>query len=456
MDAFERRSITVRLRFASIAIATAVTLNLAVAQQGQGVMVEAFGASYLAYPETRGAVTFSNCWGGARVPLIEAWIEAFHGYYPNIRVTNATQDCGTLLQTQVTQIAGGSPPNVMMVQSQQFPFFRENRALLPLNELMARDDVDAGAFYASELDVRKVGEEVFGLPNVTAGAQQLMYYNTRLLDQVGWGADRAIETWQDLLDLAERTQGSGLLAVDHIRFATSQTGFEVFLYANGGRMWDNELTTVEFDGPEGIEAAQFVLDLIQAQVPRYDDLAAAGDRRDVLTAANWGAERYVLTFNGSWLIFQLRQEAPNLEYGISTFPRNAANPASEGRNFVEGGWSFAIPASARDQDAAWEFAKFISLTEYTCDFIVAQQRPSPLRKCNERPELQASTPFWDTIVASLEEAVVVPVTTIHAQIKELVYEMEDEIIYETMTPETAVRTYAARIQALLDEWNATR
>ena len=40
--------------------------------QGEGVtMADQLGREYLVYPETTGTVEFSNCWGGARIPLID-------------------------------------------------------------------------------------------------------------------------------------------------------------------------------------------------------------------------------------------------------------------------------------------------------------------------------------------------------------------------------------------------
>ena len=78
-----------------------------------GVKLAELGRDYLAYPEVKGTVQFSNCWGAARIPLVEGWIKDFNTIYPGITVENDVTDCPPLQQKQVTAIAGGkSSPHV--------------------------------------------------------------------------------------------------------------------------------------------------------------------------------------------------------------------------------------------------------------------------------------------------------------------------------------------------------
>ncbi len=41
-------------------------------------MTDKLGRDYLAYPDVKGSIDFSNCWGGARIKLVEdIWIKKF-------------------------------------------------------------------------------------------------------------------------------------------------------------------------------------------------------------------------------------------------------------------------------------------------------------------------------------------------------------------------------------------
>lgn len=412
--------------------------------------------TYIAHPEVSGTVTFSNCWGGSRLPLIELWIQEFNVIYPNIKVVNDTQACDKLFQNQVTQLSAGDAPNVMMMQSFNFLMMKKTDSLMPLNDLIARDKVDLDAFYAPELNARTIDGSVYGLPNVTAGGQHLLFYNTTLLEKVGWDPTKPIETWQDLDSLVAPAKEQGLFVMDPAKLPDSQSMFTALLYANGGKLWSDDLKTITWNSPEGLEAAEWELQFIKAQAAKYEDLAIAGKRNDIISAPSFGAEKYIAALNGSWFFFQLKNEAPQVKYGVSTFPRNANNPNSKGYTFIEGGWAFAIPAGSKDVDAAWEWVKFTTASRYTCDFVAAQNRPSPLKMCNEDPRLVASTPYWNLLQTALGTGQQIPMTDIHVEFKQILLDMEDAIIYEKMTPKEALDTFAAKAQAKLDEWNKNR
>lgn len=419
----------------------------------KGVVVPGLGGSYLAYPETGGTLRFSNCWGGARIPLIEGWIKEFKTVYPNITVENDISDCPKLLDTQVTQLAGGQAPDVVMVQSENFPFLKKSNSLLALDDLVARDKVDPAWFYASEWQARQVDGKIYGLPNVTAGAQFLLFYNTNLLQKVGWDPKKPISTWQDLESLAESAKKAGLFVLDPARLGTGQVALTCFIYSNGGRVWTDDRKTATVNSPEAIEAAEFMLRFSKAQAGKYESLMAAGDPRNNVQVDIWGAEKYIANLQGSWFIFQLASTAPNVKYGISTFPRNANNPNSKGYAFLEGGWAFGIPRIAKNQEAAWEWVKFTTASKYACEFVVAQNRPSPVVSCNADPRLSGASPYWNVVQRSLNEGVVVPLIDTYPQMREIMYEAQDNVLYEKMTPKAAMDAANGKAQKLLDEYN---
>jgi ABC-type glycerol-3-phosphate transport system substrate-binding protein len=423
---------------------------------GEGQVIAALDRPYLAYPKVKGNIRFLNCWGGARVPLIEQWIKDFNAIYPDIKITNDTTDCSKILQTTVTQVAGGDAPNVVMVQSNNFPFLAKDNTLMALDDLVKRDKIDPAWWYTAEWNARTYNGKLYGMPNVVAGAMHLIYFNTGLMEKVGWDPKKPIATWQDLEAMVEPAKKAGLFVMDPAKLSTGMTALGVLIYANGGQYWTDDLKTVTLNSKEAIEAAEWELKFAKAQAGKYESLAAAGNRRDVIQAPTFGAEKYVTAINGSWFAFQLNQQATNVKYGISLFPKNANNPKSTGQTFIEGGWAFTIPNIAKDKEAAWEWIKFVTASKYECDFIASQVRPSPVKRCNEDPRLKNSTPYWGVIQDALSYAKQVPLTDIHPKFQEILFEAEDNILYEKMAPKEAMDKAQAAAQALLDEWNKTR
>ncbi|MBA2518283.1 MAG: extracellular solute-binding protein [Chloroflexia bacterium] len=413
------------------------------------------GRDYLAYPETIGTVEFSNCWGGARILLIDQWIADFQAIYPNIQVQSNVSDCAAIREQQVASLAGGQPANVMMIKSDAIAFFAEQNAILGLDELMARDGIEPEWFYPGEMASRVWEGTTYGLPNVTAGALHLLFLNKGLLERIGVDPDQEITTWQDLDALVEPAKAAGLFVMDPAKVSTGMTAHMLLTYANGGRYWDDELTTILWNEPAGVEAAEWLLQFVQAQAGTYENLATGAARNNVIQATDWAPEQYVAMVNGSWSFFQLAETAPHIDYSAFIFPRNADNPASEGRTPSTGGWSFCLTQAGADQ-AAWEWVKFTCASNAACSFVIEQNRPSPVEACNEDPALAEANPDWSVVVENLSKGVAVPCTSIHPQFLELWLEMEDAILFEELGPKEALDFYAEEGQRLLDEWNETR
>lgn len=422
-----------------------------------GTIIPELGRDYLAYPDTSGTVSFNNCWVSGREPLIEKWINEFHRFYPDIQVINDNeQDCSELIQYQKTLIGGGAPPAVLMTQSQNFRMYKEIDALRPLNDLIERDHIDPTWFYTPEWDARRVNDTIYGLPNVTAGAQLLMFYKKKYLREAGL---KTVETWQDLEKLAKVAHAHNIFILDPGKMSSTKiTFFQCLLYSNGGKLWNDEFNTITWNSPEGLEAAQWLLKFVKIQADKYNTLRVPNQHREIELIRFWASGPYIAAIDGSWSFYMLNEIAPDLEYVVAPFPRNANNVKSVGNTPVEGGWSFGIAnnISPQNQAAAWEWIKFTTLSKYACEFTVAQLRPSPVLSCNEDKRLSEQNPHWDAVKRALTQAEAVPTFAINLQLHEIVVNMQDSILNELMSPAEALKVYSDKAQALLDEWNTKK
>lgn len=281
----------------------------------------------------------------------------------------------------------------------------------------------------------------------------MLFVNKGLLRKIGVDPEKKFETWADVLSLAEPARKAGLFVLDTMK---GTTGHMPHTYANGGRYWNDELTKITWNEPAGVEAAEHLVRLMKAQADKYENLSIASPRNDVIQIKDWAAEKHVLTINGSWMFYNIKTAAPQLDYATFPFPKNTTNPNSKGATPNAGGWMFAIPRTAKDQDAAWEWVKFTTTSKNACTFVEAQNRPSPVIGCNERPQLQASNPFWPVVTDNLVNNVQVPTSPVHPQLMQLAYEMEESFMYERQAPKAALDAYAQRAQGVLDEWNSKR
>jgi multiple sugar transport system substrate-binding protein len=418
--------------------------------------VGSLGRAYRAYPEVSGTVQFANCWDGPSIPLVEGWIADMSAIYPSIKVESMLADAASMREQLVTALAGGAPPNAIMLNSDSIAFFAEQGALLPLDGLLARDGISSDWFQPSELASRTWDGHIFGLPQTIGGAQHLLFVNVALLDKIGVDPARPIRTWQDLDALIEPARRAGLLVMDPTRVAVETTAHQVWTYANGGRYCDDELKKISWSEPAGVQSAEWLLRFVKAQAGSYERLASDGDPRTPLSAREWADARYVCCTNGAGWPFQLQMPGHRTNYAIYEFPTNGENPRSIGETPTTGGWTVVIPKAARDQEAAWEWLKLTTVSDSACAFTERQRRPSPLAGYDDRSGLRAAHPFWATIGASIAKSVPVPIAPIQPRLEQIYRSMQAAILLERRSSNDALESAARDAQQLLDNWNAKR
>jgi ABC-type glycerol-3-phosphate transport system substrate-binding protein len=421
-------------------------------------------------------VRFSHCWDGPRTSLVEALLADLGAICPRITVENDVGDAGSMRERLVTALASGSPPDVVMVRSDAVAYFADQDALLPLDDLMANDGLAADWFLPSELASRRWQGRTYGLPEVTAGAQHLLFVNTSMLARIGVDPADAIETWQDLEALVAPAREADLLVLDPTRMPLGSTAHQVWTYANGGQYWDDDLGQIAWADEPGREAAEWLLRFVQAQAGSGQDGTTQGgssqggssrggstqptsggsDARTALRTDEWGNGRTICSINTAGWFYDLHQQAQHLRYAAYDFPRNADNPLSAGATPSTGGWMLSIPRASRQQEAAWELVKLATASVSACAFTARQRRPSPRAGCDQSFGLAGSQPFWPAISASLRQTVPVPVAPIHPRLEQIYQDMQGDVLREHRPPRDVLDAAARDAQRLLDEWHATR
>ena len=210
-------------------------------------------------------------------------------------------------------------------------------------------------------------------------------------------AEAPPEDWEQFIALLDdlKSQGKTPLAADGdvagYNVAWFQTAY-LHLTGVGGL---HELVSDEsgalWDEAEALEAAQCVEQIVQGGylVPGYDASKWPAQQQ------TWATNDAALLLNGSWIP---TETAPYASEGFeySSFPIPSPDPTQEKIMRAEP-TGFAIPARAKNPEAAAEFAKFLLRQEYQ-EKIALEGGQLPIREGIETiPELAA-------ISASIDEA----------------------------------------------------
>jgi multiple sugar transport system substrate-binding protein len=366
---------------------------------------------------------------------LERIVTAFEEDNPRVTIevqTAAFDDYFTQLQTRV---AGGDAPDTFELNYENFVTYAEAGTLLPL-EQAADEAINPDVYYPRAYEVFAQDGTQSGLPATFSNV--VLFYNKDLFDEAGVEYPTAEWTWDD-----ERAAAEELTDADNEVWGTFQpiSFFEYFkvLAQNGGEFFNDDKTAVAFDTPEGVEAADWLLDKPGTIMPTQENMGGQDD------AAMFKSGQLAMWHNGIWQ-FAAMADAP-FEWDIAVEPGSTTDASHFFANAVVASADTEHPAEA----ASW--LQFLASSE-----TAVQTR---LEADWELPAVADQSLFdsWlsqtppenrDAVFASLEEVVVPPVIADQAQMQDAVDAALEQARLGQIDAQAAVDQAAQDVNALLN------
>ena len=276
------------------------------------------------------------------------WADKFNKDHSDINVNNEfIPSHNELMQkVQVSAAAGSGLPNVILVDMFYAPVVNELVGLVDLNPYMASDpSVSADDFYDNLRNFSNVNGKQISLHGYANNI--LLYYNKQHFREAGLDPEKPPRTWDDLIQYAQR-----LTKPDQWGFLFDFTyntyyeiyswEYQVFVWQNGGDMWDSNWQP-KFNTPEGVEALQFMMDVLQ----KYNISTLSPPE----SAFDQGKASMLLS--GSW-------EGTDHEANLSADLGAAPIPYSKIPASNTGGEHWMIlPSTKEKEDASWKYVSFM-------------------------------------------------------------------------------------------------
>ena len=271
-------------------------------------------------------------------------IDGWNAANPDIQVSlNLVPDYDTKLQTS---LAGGAPPDVFYVDSFRLPDLAAAGALLPIGDKMT----DANDFYPSLREAFTV-DGVFYCPPKDFSTLALEY-NTDLFDAAGLEYPTADWTWEDLRAAAEKLTNKDAGVVG-FSINPDFARWIAFLYQAGGEVANADFSAVTLDGPEALQAMEFYVGLVR------DGFAApASDLDSGWPGEAFGKGRAAMTMEGNWIVPYLKDQFPDLKYGITELPAGPGGKATMAFTVCYG-----VAANGKNTDAAAKVVDYLTGAE---------------------------------------------------------------------------------------------
>ena len=278
--------------------------------------------------------------------LFEQILADFGTAHPDIKLKYEPipSDYATKLQTD---IAAGSVADVFYVDSMAAPDFMVNGALLELDSMMAKDGVKVEDFYPGLIQAFQMGGKTYGLPKDWSSLA--MVYDKQALTDAG--VTTPPTNWDELKAAGQALKDKSGEA--RINIPPDIAREFAFHYAAGAKVISDDGSQIVIDSPEAATALDFYYGLYK------DGLAST----PADAGAEWPGDALAkdfadIVFEGNWVFPFLKENAPDLDFGISEMPDGPAGKATLAFTV-----SFSAYAETKQPDAAWTVINYLTGAE---------------------------------------------------------------------------------------------
>jgi len=218
-----------------------------------------------------GAATTIDYWhfyGGDFGKLHETAIAEFNATHPDIQVTSQyIGSAWTGRDKLLTAIAAGSPPDVCLVDDYWIPELAATGNIVNLgNHINANTALDVFDLFWESASFEG---EIWAMPY--AASNLVLFYNKDLFREAGLDPNKPPTTWSKLAEyakvLTKDLDGDGKIDQWGLMMNTTAMrgviyDYLPFLWQSGGELFNADYTECTVNGEGGVEALQFLQNLI--------------------------------------------------------------------------------------------------------------------------------------------------------------------------------------------------
>lgn len=373
--------------------------------------------------------------------MLDRFVSDYEAMNPEINIEIDFVDTDIAQQALNDRIMAGNPPDLAQIPSRWVPAFVAQGMIEPLDHYITSDFrrlfvpaiINEGAVYQGR---------TFGLPIATS--TRAMYYNRDLFEQAGIEAPP--ETWDELLEV-----GRAIHALDDDIYGfgfqggggtETNTYFYYFVWGNDGDLYNVNRTESALNSPEAVEALEYVMQLIEAGATQPEPASSAYDRRRPLEDL-FQQGRLGMVISGTWFINRLRDQAPDIRFGVAPIPYNTT-PATYGVMDA-----LVMLSASRQKDDAWQFMEFFYEPERREEYALVGGYLPEMRAVAESELFQAD-PDFSVFLSLLPEARFEPLHIQSETIAQIVIGEIQAVYLKQTDPQTALDAAANSINRLLD------
>ena len=326
---------------------------------------------------------FWHPWTGEYADALNEVIAEFNRRHPKIRAVPLFMPTGAGESMKFfSSVAGGVPPDVIVVDGTQVASWADLGVLQPLGERLSAAGVGEDDFWEPSWRQCRYNGKTWAI-SAAADPNFILVWNKHLFRQAGLDPERPPRTIKELekyalkltrYDAAGRVEQLGFMPtyVPHGSIAVLTWG-----WAFGGEFYNDDTQEFTCDDPNAVAGLEWIVHMDE----QYGGMSKLGSFQSTfgLSASDpFNVGKLAMNISYISLTQQIAKFAPNLEYGMAPLPRKEG--VEPGPEWI-GGWTMALPYGERgNEDEAFELIRWMCADPYGSRYMARRMKLLPAYK----------------------------------------------------------------------------
>lgn len=314
----------------------------------------------------------------------EELVSSFEKANPNIKIQMKTIPYSDYEVRLRTEIATGTPPDIMAIDSPTLALYANAGSLLSIDSYM-KSEGSIEDFPTSTLRGLSYNDQIYLAP--IAESSIALFYNKHVLKEAGipFPSSNPNEplTWDEVIDIAKKVTNpeKGIMGIDPGQgFGEGEAPayFKMpFLWQFGADVLSPDATTASgyLDSEKAIEALQLYQDFYHKQGVASVEMGT----NDFIKG------KLAMTVLGSWTLKDFEKNADftlGEDFGVAPLPKGVYQVSPNG------GWALGISSQSKYPNEAWKFIKYVTGYEGMKKYVtITSDLPARYSVVKDIPEL---------------------------------------------------------------------
>jgi multiple sugar transport system substrate-binding protein len=274
-------------------------------------------------------------------------------------------------QNFITQFAAGTPPDITYTFG--LGQFAERDALMPLDEIWARDGIKGSDFVLGMTEMATYKGKIYAMPAAVDFTP--LFWNKDAFKEAGLDPEVPPKTLDETTEFSNKLlkkdeQGNILrLGLDPTSFDEWYTYWSAIM---GISWWDAQNQQVTLNTPEAVKYLEWAVENVKRWGGSEAIMAFRSGKPSKYDFENnpFALGELALMLNGWWMGAPFQEFYPDMKYGVALPPTMNGKP-EEQANYPTGGWHLAIANGKNvNVEGAWSLLKY-GFWEHPAEFAAS-------------------------------------------------------------------------------------